>query len=212
VLIGCACPFLALAFPPKDGSPPNILAAGIGGCVFALVGVALILYALYLNTQRVLVFRGGFAYQRGQSCRVVHWGEITAFWDWYFTFRVDLRGGQSLKVSMRYFGEPGLLRNEIEDQVTARLRPGALKRFKAGETLEFGPLSISREYLGYKGKEVPWGEVKNLFGTFFVQTKTRYLGFNQVGKTLSFCNVNTTKVPNVKLFLELVKEARPDLF
>ena len=71
--------------------------------------------------------------------------------------RLILKGGFA-------FPEPSLIRliETVQGKMTARLLPRAVERYRRGETLEFGPLSVSSEGLGSGRRLIGWAEVEGI--------------------------------------------------
>jgi hypothetical protein len=211
LLVAPTVPILFILAPPRAGSPigwPVVLAfAGF----FGVCGVVLIGAALYYRGLRYLVFEGGLVRVHGRQSEVVRWREVTAYWDLIMAIRLDTEAGRSVKMSVRYLADPAALKNDVENRVTARLLPGALQRFAAGESLPFGPFAVSRDGIEYKGTQLGWVDIKGFQLIVMMKAKTKHVRITQAGKVLPFCHVDTRRVPNLRIFLTLVHQGRPDL-
>ncbi|MFI7114548.1 DUF6585 family protein [Nonomuraea sp. NPDC050227] len=85
--------------------------------------------------------------------------------------------------------------------VNDHLLPLLAERFGAGETISFGPLSVSPEGIVRKRRLLPWGE---LDGTAIAQGR---LTVRKKNALLSWANHHTYDIPNLTIFLAIVSTA-----
>jgi hypothetical protein len=211
LLVVPVVPILFVLRPPRAGSAVGLpVVLGVSG-FFGLLGAFVIGAALYYRGFKYLVFEKGLVHIHRGRFTVVRWQDITAFWDLTFTMRLDTTAGEQIKLSVRYLADPSALKNVVEDRVIAPLLPGFLQRFKAGESIKFGPLAVGSSGLEYQGARLAWGEVKTFQIIVMMKAQTKHIRITQAGKMLPWCNVDGRRIPNLKVFLVLVHQARPDL-
>ncbi|GAA3591261.1 DUF6585 family protein [Kribbella ginsengisoli] len=87
----------------------------------------------------------------------------------------------------------------IQEAVTVAQLPGAVVRFRQGDTLVFGDLTISWDLVGAKGKLTPWAQVETAYvanGQLYLRTKG-----SKRGKVLS----QISQIPNYYVFYSLLE-------
>lgn len=88
----------------------------------------------------------------------------------------------------------------IMGRIQPKMLADAKRSVENGETVFYGPLSVSRAGVAWKRKDpVPFGELSK------AAIQGRYLRLKRKGKFLDICRVRTDKVPNVLVFLDLIE-------
>lgn len=89
---------------------------------------------------------------------------------------------------------------EILGRIQPKMLADAKGRVAQGETVQFGPLAVSRAGVAWKRKEpVPFAELSK------AAIQGRQLRLKRKGKLLDVCAVGSDKVPNVLVFLDLIE-------
>jgi hypothetical protein len=91
--------------------------------------------------------------------------------------------------------------NEMQNETAKRLLPRAIRDYNAGQAVDFGKFTVSREGLTYRGKVLPWSAFGGLQFGAGLMTVTKQ------GQWLTWAGVTTAKVPNLMVFQNLVNHA-----
>ena len=158
---------------------------------------------------QVLLFPDGLAALRGDRAEIFRWDDITAAWE----LTVEVYQGSSLvnthyacmverkdgaRLTCTYFLADGqVLCEAVRRETVSRLLPPAVKTLEAGETLRFGPLSLSPGGLSDSMSDMPWGALEVVLEKGRIKVRER-------GGWLPLIDVRSSKVPNVYVFLALV--------
>lgn len=90
----------------------------------------------------------------------------------------------------------GLILGKVQPPMLASAR----RRVEAGETVVFGPLSVSRIGVAWKRKDpVPFAELSS------ARIVGQYLRLRRKGKLFDIAKVRTDKVPDVLVFMDLLE-------
>jgi hypothetical protein len=87
----------------------------------------------------------------------------------------------------------------LESGVTRDQLPRAIECFRAGQTVSFGPLTVSPAGIASGPNMVPWHEVQG------VRTASGYVHVKKAGKWLAWKTVAVAKIPNYFVFDALVQ-------
>ncbi|HZO74878.1 MAG TPA: DUF6585 family protein [Ktedonobacteraceae bacterium] len=185
--------------------------------VFSILSVAFTAIALYYiftpviyRSWHVYVCSDGFISTRGDKVEPFRWDQIEAMWrsvtkhytNGIYTgtthvYTVRSSDGRQVVFNDR-FSNVEQLGDTISRQVTNRLLPQVIQAYQAGNTITFGPLSISKQGVS-NGKELlPWSQIKEMGVNRGVVT------VKKEGKWLSWSAVMAAKVPNIFVFMALV--------
>lgn len=197
---------------PFGANPPPPVVALIGGCVFALAGLVIIGMGVWARQFSYVVYPEALVQVHGRRCQIFRWGQIQEVFEKRMgpqaRYRIGLGDGR--KISIAYIvKDHQILGNTIVTRVAERVLPKALETFDAEGTVSFGPLSISRDVLTYKGKSVAWDQVTRLNLEFNPPARSTQLEVWVSGKRLAWCSVPDRTIPNLSVFLELAATARP---
>src|SRR5207245_2253538 len=148
--------------PPKKPRPESLFGVmalfGVGGLVAVYVAIG-------LRGLRYLVFPGHLVAVQGSKRTVLRWDQIREVYQFvhpaWKKYNVVTRIGKTLTITGDTRGHTRL-GDHIAERVAEILLPGALKRLEDGQTLSFGPLSISRAGIECNGELVPWHHIGTL--------------------------------------------------
>jgi len=192
----------------------------VGGIVLALFGGSLIVSAFYMflygtiyRNWSVYVFEQGFLFKKGNEApQPFRWDQIEAVWyqvtrhyrNGIYTgtthrYRVRRKDGYQIVLNDR-FTNVGRLGDTISNQVTKVLLPQVIAAYNAGQTITFGPLSVNRQgLLNVLGNLLPWSEITG------IDIQRGYVAVSRAGKWLKWSNQPVANIPNVFVFIALVK-------
>lgn len=195
---------------PREG--PLALAI-VSVLLSALFLVALVVGVLRMR-RRVLLFRDGVVSVRAGRAERCRWDDVTCLKggvretyvngelrDKTCGYALSCRDGSRVTVASPLRGVEELS-DAIEREVTRRLLPQAAEAMAKGETLQFGPISIDRQRIGYKGRAVPWGEVEE------VQLRFGSVGVRRAGKAQFEWSEFLVNIPNARVLLALLADLR----
>ncbi len=80
--------------------------------------------------------------------------------------------------------------------------PQALDAFRKGNMLSFGPLTVSLQGIGNGRGTLPWNMVQPII------LQRGFVIVKQIGQGSNFAKVKVTEVPNLPVFLGVVKYAQ----
>jgi hypothetical protein len=204
-------PVLMAVNLPKPDSPARVVAI-ILSIVFLVCAAGLLGWAVYSRGLYYAAFADALVRVHRGRATVFRWDEIKAVRE---SFRpagnkywITRKDGQRLTLDYR-IKNVNALGDLVQGRVTERLLPAALRTFEEGGTVSFGALGVSRAALSNKGKQLAWGDVDSFSIQYIPRARMTQLRVGQKGKVLPWCMVNTANVPNLRLFLELVRRACP---
>ncbi|HEU5227713.1 MAG TPA: DUF6585 family protein [Ktedonobacteraceae bacterium] len=181
---------------------------------FSLLFIGLALYYVFLpviyHSWHVYVCTDGFAFTRGNAIEAFRWDQIEAMWQSvtkHYTngvytgtthiYTVRSRDGRKVVLNDK-FANVEQLGNTISQQITNYLLPQVVSAYNAGNTITFGPLSISKQGVSNSKELLPWSQIKEMGVNRGVVT------VKKEGKWLSWSSVMVAKVPNIFVFMALV--------
>ena len=166
---------------------------------------------------RVLVFEGGLARFDGENLVSCRWDEIETV-EWSATsyrargiplgtrFVITLKlasGGQMVFDGAReHLPAMESLSHRISKETTTRLLPRTLAALKAGQTIAFGELGVSRLGIHCGDRALAWGEVEN------ISAEPQLCISRRRGGWLDFWSRWSRRgfaIPNLELFLLLAE-------
>ena len=209
--IGVAIPVLFKLRPPAGAGLEfwNVLL--IGGAFF-FCGLTLIAVVIYYGKLRYHLHEQGIVqYDRGHRDAIA-FADIVKYRDTLDGIEFGLADGRSVYWNLGQTRNPFQFRDIIRAEVCTCLWPVVQKRFKKGETIEFDDLKMSRDKIVYKGKELRWTEVSEVFVVIYHGTRTLYI--KQAGALFTYCKVSMGPrggIPNHFLIEKIFALTRPDL-
>ena len=212
VLLIMAVLFGFIAFQDNSGTTDSgsmVILLIVALCAFAgFLWTAL--YPIIFRSWHVYVCTEGFVFTRGSKVDACQWNQIESMWqqvtrryvngvytgtDHRYTVRRN--DGFEMVFNDR-FSKVETLGNTISQEVTRRLFPRVIEAYNAGNTVTFGPLSVSKQGVS-NGKELlSWNQIKGIGVNRGIVT------VKKEGKLLNWSSVQVAKVPNIFLFMALV--------
>ncbi len=161
---------------------------------------------------RVLIFPNGLAQVRTGKTTVVPWDDVTHFWyavtrnyrngvhiGTTYNFTLQGKDGQKLSFS-NGLANVEQLGNTIRDETMKRLYPRYAAAYNAGETIPFGPLSISKQGISNGKETIAWEQVKG------INLDRGVINIQKEGKWFNWKTATVAGTPNVFVFLSLVDQ------
>lgn len=206
VLIGLGGLFGAAAADPSGGQQ----------LVFVILSLACVAFAIYIVLQPVIyrswrayVCSDGLLSVRGSKIEAFRWDQIEAMWQAvtrrYYNgiytgtthiYTVRSSDGRQVVFNDR-FANVEQLGDTISREITNRLLPQVIRAYQAGNTITFGPLSISQQGVSNSKELLPWSQIKE------VGVNRGVVTVKKEGKWLNWSSVMVAKVPNIFVFMAL---------
>lgn len=220
IVLGVVCLLFGLAFAgggiaagqSPDGSGGMVVLVLLG-LAFIAGGIYTLLYGVIYKGWGVYVYENGFVFKKGsQAAQPFRWDQIEAAWysvtrryyNGIYTgtthkYRVRRSDGYEISLNDR-FAKVGELGDLVHSKVAAAKMPQVLAAYNAGQTITFGPLSVNTQGIwNGKGSVLPWAEVKD------ISLQRGYVAVSKAGKWLRWSSQPVSAVPNIFLFLALVR-------
>lgn len=183
---------------------------------FGLIAAALGAWTIYAFFRdrgwRVLIFPQGLVQVRTGKTTVIPWDEATQFYHAVtrnyrngvyvgttYNFTLVGKGGQKLSFGNGLAGVEGL-GNSIRDETWQRLYPKYAAAYNAGETLQFGTISISKQGISNGKETIAWDQVKG------INLDRGIINIQKEGKWFNWKSATVGGTPNVFVFLSLVDQ------
>ncbi|HEU5198352.1 MAG TPA: DUF6585 family protein [Ktedonobacterales bacterium] len=169
----------------------------------------LVFYPLIHGSWRIYACTDGFVFLKGSTALPFRWDQVAFVWQRITrnytngvytgtTFRYMVQRVDNVEVRITQQFRNGMqLGTQIQREATNRLTPAALAAVNAGQTLQFGPFSVSRQGLGTSRGMIPWNEVQQVSanrGIVVIQQRGQ-----RKGKTYGM----VYKVPNMYVFFNV---------
>ncbi|MGH2478876.1 MAG: DUF6585 family protein [Ktedonobacteraceae bacterium] len=183
------------------------LALGLG-----FVGVALymILTPVLFSSWRVYICTEGFLYKHGNTIEAFRWEQVEAMWQSVTRHRTNgIYTGTTHKYTVRgkdgrqvifndKFGHVEDLGNTLSRQITNYLMPQVVSAYNAGNTITFGPLSISQQGVSNGREALSWSQITA------ISVNRGIVTVKKEGKWLNWSTIMVARVPNIFVFMALV--------
>jgi hypothetical protein len=148
----------------------------VSGSALLIILITFILLRVILSFQRLEVFKRGFRFRNSfLQQRTYVWEELsgitssatrsTIFGKNLRTIpggRIYPKSGRPIDLSNRIEGVPKLIKI-VKSNIYPLLWPGMKSGFLHGEYIQFGRISLSKDYLQISKKEIPWRSVDKLW-------------------------------------------------
>ncbi len=203
-----------VAFQVGKNSQSAIYLAGL-----ALVGGFVGLYmALSMAELSYLVFPGAFAEKRGGEVKIFRWDQVREVYETlhpaWRSFRVVTRKGHDIELTANTQGHVEL-GERIERELMKWLWPEWSAELDRGGTVRFGTLGVSRTALHTEFVTSPWHQTtmsirmdpEPVRGTAIYSNLMHLFIYTQAQTKAA--KVEISKIPNFRLFLELVRQNWP---
>ena len=155
--------------------------------------------------------------QSNTKFRVIRWDEIETIWHSSARLPTSLYAGShiyairchdgyrlTINVFRSRLNNMDNLNQTIDEQFTRRRLPFQFADYQAGQTLNFGPLSINRDGILAHDKMLPWEQVADI-----TLLKDRRLVIYKMGERPEvWLNLPAFKIPNLSILLALFKRIR----
>ncbi len=195
----------------------TILIPSIVICYLALLACAI---AIRLTNKTCNIYpcdKGLILKQSTTKFRVIRWEEIEAIWHtsartlsrFYFRsqlYTIHCHDGYTLTFSgvRRALSNMDSFNKALEEQFTRRRLPFQFADYQAGQTLNFGPLSLNHTGIAVRDKMLPWEQIADM-----TLLKNRYLLIHKAGeKPEVWQKFPAFKIPNLRILLALFKRIR----
>jgi hypothetical protein len=155
------------------------------------------------------VYHDGLAVVQGEEWTVVRWDEIRELQSPTITgssFQIVTRQGREVLID-QWVKDYGTLIQSVLDRVDELLLPPALEAVEAGRRVQFGPFGVSRRGLTYKGKKLPWKDVKSMW--LQVWRGARLLRIRRRGGLFLWCWYDINRIPNDHVFYHVLCRTAP---
>jgi hypothetical protein len=186
------------------------------GWIVYILGIIPILAIIYAvkgianYNVRVYTFTNGLIRAKGKAYDVIRYDQVAqvffiskkgAYGSVSYTLTLVRSDGTSCKFSsvIQYLGTLG---STVQSEVVRRHMPQALDAFRKGNTLSFGPLTVSLQGIGNGRGTLPWNMVQPII------LQRGFVIVKQIGQGSNFAKVKVTEVPNLPVFLGVVKYAQ----
>ena len=207
--------FIALS-PSSDASSSSSgssLILILVGLFLMGLGIYSLLFGVIYKNWAVYVYDRGFVHRKGnQPAQPFRWDQVEATWyhvtrhyrNGIYTgtthnYRVRRVDGYEIVLNDR-FTHVDKLGDTVSNQVTQAKMPQVLAAYNAGQVITFGPLSVSRQGIqNANGNLLPWPEIKD------VSLQSGYVAVSKAGKWLRWSSQPVRNIPNVFLFIALVR-------
>lgn len=210
---------------PLKGSPTAILAAGVGAGIIVILGslnmailmtlggllmLGIVAFVMLdrLRVGRIKAIRyvDGFSYQRGSEHLIFRWDDIDSVWIYMNRYGGNLAvksksDGMELTIEPR-LRESGDLMQAILDEVVQRQLKLAIENLERGQTVEFGPVQVSRMGLKSEKRTASWDQIDE-----FGFDKNGSLEVIHDGTTVKWPEVKSNAIPNLPVLFQLVADS-----
>lgn len=181
--------------------------------VFVAIPIVAVVYAvkgIIDCNLRVYTFTNGVIRAKGKTLDVIRYDQVAqvffisrkgSYGTVSYTLTLVRSDGATFKISntIQYMNTLG---STVQSEVVRRHMPQALEAFKNGNTLPFGSLTVSFQGIGNGRGTLPWNMVQPII------IQRGYLIVKQVGQGSNFAKVRVTEMPNLPVFLGVVKYAQ----
>ncbi|HEX6477743.1 MAG TPA: DUF6585 family protein [Ktedonobacteraceae bacterium] len=190
-----------------------VLSTGWIVYIFVIIPILAIIYAVKGIVDcnlRVYTFTDGLIRAKGKANDVIRYDQVAqvffisrkgSYGSVSYTLTLVRSDGATFKISsvIQYMNTLG---STVQSEVVRRHMPQALEAFKRGNMLPFGPLTVSFQGIGNGKGTLPWNMVQPII------LQRGFVIVKQIGQGSNFAKVKVTEVPNLPVFLGLVKYAQ----
>jgi hypothetical protein len=214
LIVGGALGFFAyqmLTSPRNINDINNAPILIIPGIIFLLVALYCFFYPIIYSSWHIYIYSEGFAYTRINKVTAFRWDQIESMLQ--AVTRQYMNGiyvGTNHKYTISGLDGKKIVLNDIisnvgtageiiADMVTRVKLPQAIESFQAGNTLNFGKLSISSQGISNGKETIAWEQVKG------INVNAGIVTVKKDNQWLSWSSVRVAQIPNFFVFLALVK-------
>jgi hypothetical protein len=140
----------------------------IAAAAFAGLGLTIAILLWRSRRLEVGLYGAGLTYQRGRRRLMVPWQDIQRLhasavrygifgliWGGEMQVRLDLKGGQQVRLTRTLADLPDLV-EKIKRNIYPHLLANYTRAFNQGQALEFGPLTLNGDGVARSGRLLPW--------------------------------------------------------
>jgi hypothetical protein len=194
----------------------GIISSKIGAFMIIVVGAVVLLVMtlgdMFLSRDKlVYVCPAGLLYQHNGKTDAIRWDQVEAFWQrvvrrysygiqtgTYHQYTIRRYDGATFKFDDHLYNV-GALGDTIARETTRLLWPRFIAAYQAGQTINFGQISLNLQGVS-NGKELlPWQQVKE------IKVKGGFVSIQKDDNHwLKWRTIQASKIPNVNVFLAMV--------
>jgi len=143
----------------------------IAAAAFAGLSLAISIFILRGRRLEVSLHGAGIVYQNGRTRISIPWQDIQRLhasavrygifgliWGGEMEVRLDIRGGQQIRLTRAIAKLPDLV-EKIKRNIYPHLLASYTRAFNQGQALEFGPLTLNGEGVMRAGRLLPWAQL-----------------------------------------------------
>jgi hypothetical protein len=200
--------FIGTAFAGGDSSELVIFI--LVALLFIGGGLYMALTPVIYRSWRVYVCADGFVFKRGNKIDAFRWDQIESMWQAVTrrysygvytgsTHKYTIRRKDGVQVVLNdRFADVEQLGTTISQAITNLLLPQVVAAYNAGQTIAFGPFSISLQGVSNGQESLPWSQIKEM------GVKQGIVTVRKEGKWLNWSTIRASQVPNIFVFMALV--------
>jgi DNA-directed RNA polymerase subunit RPC12/RpoP len=177
------------------------------------VGLAGLLWCMNFLTMKVSVHASGIVHSHRGKSRIIPWEDISKVTESIgdseqsgshasaeHVYTLELSDRTEFVYSNKRIERVDELGDIIIDKTSALILPQVRVQYDRGKVFDFGRLGVSREGLHYRKNILPWKEIKG------VKIADGYIEVSKQGNWEKWCNIKTSSVPNLHVFIMFVNE------
>jgi hypothetical protein len=211
---------MAIALPilmAVDTRPGQEVGKAICGVIAAILGLGGLAFVWWLRSSRgyhLVVFRDALVEVHPPKITLLRWSELNEVWIEPIAIGRKVKVTSTAGATVSF--DIGISRPEelvaiVEKRMVDTLLPKAEAVIKTGKNVAFGPLALCEEGLRNGEYLLSWAELSEFSIGYNPGVRRWQLILGQKGKMIKWFVGSTHNIPNLGLFTELVRRARPDL-
>lgn len=218
---------LSAMYKPSFTHPIAIISGGliiiIGGIILGTIFHSIVFFTLFFSILAVIHvivdfynrnlciyhFDQGLIRTKGNQIEVVRWEHVRAIFveirrkehrtNYLYTIECD-DGARIMLTDVVERIET--LGQNVQQSILNALWPSVVASYQAGNSLSFGPLSVSMQGIAQGIEVLPWNQVQDVKQVQDI-IKRDYIDVKSVGKTSNWSHTLVSRIPNVIIFLRL---------
>lgn len=190
-----------------------------------ILAVIYMIGGIVRSGDKVYVYTNGMIFRQGSKTIALPWNQIQQIFhkkSWVaalsslrveHVYRLTLHDAHNQAIELSsYIRGVKELGQTIEGAVASHLLPHVMQRYRSGNSVPFGPFSVSTQGLTdtIKGQTLPWHEVKSVDYVGNIITNRGNYGLRYVGVTKHDGKIWTavleTQIPHLALLFQMVRE------
>ncbi len=214
LLMGMGGVCIAIAGANRNANPTLAVIFTVLGFLFIGVGIWTLRSQKQEQELAFFTFQDGLVYAHHGQTDIIRWDAITEVYLYIYAnrkarrtrYEYKLCGADGSVIKFNYYDHvvSGMkqMSDMIQQDVTRRQLPKMAAAYDAGQSISFGPLSVSKDGLGKGNKMLPWPEVED------VQMSRGYITIRKRNKRSGWAEVPVGKVSNISAFLALTEQIK----